>query len=601
MNRKGFTLIEMLAVVIILVLLIIIVFPSITNSVRNHSKKTDDLMFSMIKSATELYISDFTSIKKENGNNYCIPISNLVENDYLKSNIEYDGQDITNSKGIKIVYEDGFSYELVDMTECIELQKNSGYSLIFHPKGGKFIKPGYNLYNKDNPGNYEDETKGLYVNEENIVNVKLDNNYYVDMSDDIPIRSGYKFLGWYTKDDVMIYDSSGFAVNDGKYFKNNTWVYNGNLTLYAKWEFTGDEVPEVYDIKVYINDLLVTKDNIDIEPSDDVRFRVFNSSGDEVTEEVWVAYNSNYDDVVNESRINLSQSGENIIEFGDEEFNIIYGSITVNYKYYDIYFSINDEIYDFYDIEISTYDTIDIVINDSSGNDISESVYLEVIEDDSVVYYGSISNFNISSAFGDREGGEIFINLGNGIDNDYYGSTVGNYIKKEWPVFGTYVCNSRDCEVLEESSVQCEYGNDGDYDTFDYFRISDDGNEVYIVKGIPDYEAYDEESICNDHGRAEEWNYVYNQGYNDGYYGETYSPEAYDGIFLDAYNIGYDEGVMQREEQDSFYDTYENGYNKGCYDGEIGDTAADCDASLYGELYCDGYHDGYSQGSMSGC
>ena len=93
MNRKGFTLIEMLAVVIILVLLIIIVFPSITNSVRNHSKKTDDLMFSMIKSATELYISDFTSIKKENGNNYCVPISNLVENDYLKSNIEYDGQD----------------------------------------------------------------------------------------------------------------------------------------------------------------------------------------------------------------------------------------------------------------------------------------------------------------------------------------------------------------------------------------------------------------------------------------------------------------------------------------------------------------------------
>ena len=41
-NKKGFTLVELLGVIIILSLLIVLVFPKIVNSVKNSTKDTDD-------------------------------------------------------------------------------------------------------------------------------------------------------------------------------------------------------------------------------------------------------------------------------------------------------------------------------------------------------------------------------------------------------------------------------------------------------------------------------------------------------------------------------------------------------------------------------
>ena len=49
MNNKGFTLMELLTVVILLSILVILVLPRITNSVNNYSDKTDELVFTMIK------------------------------------------------------------------------------------------------------------------------------------------------------------------------------------------------------------------------------------------------------------------------------------------------------------------------------------------------------------------------------------------------------------------------------------------------------------------------------------------------------------------------------------------------------------------------
>lgn len=67
--------------------------------------------------------------------------------------------------------------------------------------------------------------------------VRYESIDYWDISGAIPVRSGYKFLGWYTaaSGGTKIYDANGIRVNDGTYW-NNVWVYTGNPTFYAQWE-----------------------------------------------------------------------------------------------------------------------------------------------------------------------------------------------------------------------------------------------------------------------------------------------------------------------------------------------------------------------------
>ena len=65
--------------------------------------------------------------------------------------------------------------------------------------------------------------------------VTYDSGNYSDISWNLPTRNGYSFLGYYDSSDIQVYSSSGFAVNGTKYWNNGVWIYNGNLTVYAKW------------------------------------------------------------------------------------------------------------------------------------------------------------------------------------------------------------------------------------------------------------------------------------------------------------------------------------------------------------------------------
>lgn len=119
MKNYGFTLIELLGVIVILALLIIIVFPSIVNSVKGSSKKTDDLTLELIYNATDMHISNNRgNFKRTNGNTYCIKLSTLINEGYLKSPIKLSDEDITNNKVVQVTYQDGFNYELSDSTSC---------------------------------------------------------------------------------------------------------------------------------------------------------------------------------------------------------------------------------------------------------------------------------------------------------------------------------------------------------------------------------------------------------------------------------------------------------------------------------------------------
>lgn len=119
MKRNGFTLVELLVVIILIAAIVLLVLPNITNSVKNYSADVDKTTFNIIKEATKLYISDNENLyPKRSDSTYCISLNKLIEEDYLKNTIQYNNQNITNTKVIKVTYENGFNYELVNKNDC---------------------------------------------------------------------------------------------------------------------------------------------------------------------------------------------------------------------------------------------------------------------------------------------------------------------------------------------------------------------------------------------------------------------------------------------------------------------------------------------------
>ena len=78
--KKGFTLIEMVGVMVILSLLVAFTFPIVINVIKDKKEKTETYENQMIENAASLYIKD----KSLEGTNTCIDISDLQKGKYLK-------------------------------------------------------------------------------------------------------------------------------------------------------------------------------------------------------------------------------------------------------------------------------------------------------------------------------------------------------------------------------------------------------------------------------------------------------------------------------------------------------------------------------------
>lgn len=122
MNKKGFTLVELVAVVVILSLIALIALPVLLNSIRDNKNNISEATTKIIYTATDLYLDTYmTTYPKINGNTYCVSLSTLVDSGDLAPNL-YDvntNTAVDMTKMVKVdVVEGKYEYKIVDIHEC---------------------------------------------------------------------------------------------------------------------------------------------------------------------------------------------------------------------------------------------------------------------------------------------------------------------------------------------------------------------------------------------------------------------------------------------------------------------------------------------------
>ena len=100
MNKKGFTIVELLAVLIILSLIAVIIYPNIIRSVRSTKNDLSNIQINNIKESAKMYVND--NVGTDNffdSNNEEVSLKKLVDDGYI------DGStyDILNNKEYNLV------------------------------------------------------------------------------------------------------------------------------------------------------------------------------------------------------------------------------------------------------------------------------------------------------------------------------------------------------------------------------------------------------------------------------------------------------------------------------------------------------------------
>ena len=126
MNKKGFTLVELLAVIIILSIIVLITAISTSNIIRNSKKSLSDIQINSIKESAKSYY-----IEEGNNQNYvCVNVSELISKGYI-DNENKNNEEMAGS--VKIRYIDNkyiYEYKSYECVKCIiNMQNSNKYSV----------------------------------------------------------------------------------------------------------------------------------------------------------------------------------------------------------------------------------------------------------------------------------------------------------------------------------------------------------------------------------------------------------------------------------------------------------------------------------------
>lgn len=121
-NNRGFTLVELLVVIVILIAIVSLAIPSITSSMERSKDKINVGKLEVLGSAGELYLS---SKNRSKLNDYyegicCVKISTLKDNDYVSDDDLKDANnDSLNPYGTEQICKVSNGYRIeTSKTEC---------------------------------------------------------------------------------------------------------------------------------------------------------------------------------------------------------------------------------------------------------------------------------------------------------------------------------------------------------------------------------------------------------------------------------------------------------------------------------------------------
>ena len=121
LNKKGFTLVELIATILILALVVGIGSYTITHIIKSSKEKNYQLLISEIKNAVEEYHIECKYSGNDITCNNEITLGFLVNNGYLKGNLAMEGGslELVNPLDDKVITECKISYSYSDLEYTI--------------------------------------------------------------------------------------------------------------------------------------------------------------------------------------------------------------------------------------------------------------------------------------------------------------------------------------------------------------------------------------------------------------------------------------------------------------------------------------------------
>lgn len=126
MKQKGFTLIELIAVIVILALIALVVFPAINGVLKDSRENAYDSQISIIeKAAKEYYLENYKELPEENGCTY-VSIETLISKGYISDEELDEKSQIIDPKTnepltgfVEVQYDSNqYNYKFVEENAC---------------------------------------------------------------------------------------------------------------------------------------------------------------------------------------------------------------------------------------------------------------------------------------------------------------------------------------------------------------------------------------------------------------------------------------------------------------------------------------------------
>lgn len=139
MKKKGFTLVELLGVILILALLALLITPVVTGIIRSSRTKSNDAQKQLIIDAAKLWVTDNdTKLSSTTGSEYKLFVEDIQKGGYLSDTQIVDIEkevSIANACVVIKTTEKKFEYEFVDT--CSKSAYANGTPIYFNPETGK--------------------------------------------------------------------------------------------------------------------------------------------------------------------------------------------------------------------------------------------------------------------------------------------------------------------------------------------------------------------------------------------------------------------------------------------------------------------------------